>query len=93
MSQLERMWLNVRTLVGPVPDLTGLDYLGECSFLPGGYCREWEEPVDGKCDFSLIPTCKRDCLVMYEIFNGMHGGTCCDHAGIFCNDDYRIREM
>jgi hypothetical protein len=92
-TKLERMWLNVATMVGPIPDLTVLTLLQDCSFLPGGYCREWDVPNTGKCDLTLIPTCKPDCLVMYAMFEGIHAGTCCDHPGIFCNDDYRIREM
>jgi hypothetical protein len=94
MSKLLRLFVNVQTLSGPLPQFYEATNLKECDVGHGDYCREWSIPtgVNSPCDFDRVPMCNLDCMILYEWIE-MSPGNCCSTPGILCNQKGRMIEM
>jgi hypothetical protein len=92
MQYLKLLRVNLATLSGPLPEFTASKNLGECSLEFADYCLEWTPPVVSSCDFSIIPMCNADCMVLYDWIE-YSPGNCCSSPGISCSLDGRIEEM
>jgi hypothetical protein len=93
MLLLERLFLNIQTLSGPLPELYTLRNLIRCDFSQADYCRGWEAPPATEfCDMEIVPMCNTDCLILYEWIE-TSPGLCCSSSGISCDQEGRIDSM
>jgi hypothetical protein len=92
LTKLTIFTITVPTLTGPLPDLSGLNSLSECEFIPSGICRPfgWIAPEGSKCDFSVFPECplSQDCLVIHEWLPSLlEDEDCCKDSHVECRLD------
>jgi hypothetical protein len=91
LVKMEKFYLNVATLSGPLPDFTRLTSLQKCVFLPSGLCRIPDfVPVNSACDFSVLPVCDTvpDCVILAEwLPKSFDQYSCCQTDGVTCEED------
>jgi hypothetical protein len=86
---LEKLYLNVATLTGSLPDFSQLKSLTDCAFTPSEMCIIPEfVPINSTCNFSVLPECVPDCEILEEWLPGLFGVyTCCQADGVTCEED------
>jgi hypothetical protein len=91
---LEKLNLNVATLIGPLPDFSLLTRLTECFFMPSELCINPSfVPVNSECDFSLLPECEMisDCAILADWIPQLFDSyKCCQEDGVTCEEDYIV---
>jgi hypothetical protein len=95
MTKLEKLYVNVKTLSGPLPKLYTAPSLVKCDLAEGDYCRDWDVPsslVHPECKFKPVPKCNSDCMVLYEWIE-INPVRCCIDPGISCDQEGRIITM
>jgi hypothetical protein len=94
LTLLTRLFLNVATLTGPLPDLSRSTSLNRCVFTLSQLCIIPEfVPSDSKCDFSVLQICEpiSDCVIIAEWLPNMFDAhTCCLVDGVTCEDDHVV---
>lgn len=61
LVNLEKLQITGGLISGAIPDISGLNSLNDCAFLPTGMCRDngWKAPTGSTCDFNDIPLCSK----------------------------------
>jgi hypothetical protein len=91
LVRLKKLYLNIATLNGSLPDLRRLTQLDDCAFTPSEMCVIPElVPVDSNCDFSVLPECESnsDCVIIADWQPKMFDAyTCCQVDGVTCEEE------
>jgi hypothetical protein len=93
LTHLERLYLNVETLTGTLPDFRSLTLLKSCEFKASQMCIIPEfVPVNSTCNFSVLPECRitilPDCVILEEwLPNLFEAYFCCKVDGVTCDED------
>jgi hypothetical protein len=93
LTKLTYFTITVPTLTGPLPDLSGLNSLRNCEFMPSGICRPfgWNAPKGSSCDFTVFPVCyemSSDCQVLNDWQpDFLEDANCCEDSHVECRLD------